>query len=123
MIIELEVFSGQPNPKWEADDETATLIRDRLARVTVPVVAEQRDTLGYRGFQVVDEGFKWHVGFGLVMSSKGRFVDNVGIEDGLIEGIPDELSALREVIREARGCHRGHDDSSGSRFDTVPLDD
>lgn len=56
MYVELDIFSGRPNPRWEtaaADDARIITSISRLSRI-----AEERarvDRLGYRGFVVTDE--------------------------------------------------------------------
>jgi len=49
--VELDVFSGRPNPRWTLDDEHAKTVLAALKAenpTTVPATAPAR--LGYRGF-------------------------------------------------------------------------
>ena len=51
MEIELDAFSGRPNPVWTLTDEEARELQALLAAATEPVAAPS-EALGYRGFVV-----------------------------------------------------------------------
>ena len=75
MQIELDVFSGRPNPTWSLNDEQA---RKYLARFKALKISESKrvpyDGLGYRGFKVT--GFQEYdevtIGDEIVEASYGR---------------------------------------------------
>jgi hypothetical protein len=56
MLVELDIFSGKANPRWQLDQRTVKalvgLLR-RLKRSSVPSV--EPPGLGYRGFSWADE--------------------------------------------------------------------
>ncbi|MBB5159108.1 hypothetical protein [Saccharopolyspora phatthalungensis] len=55
MRVELDIFSGRPNPAWEATPEEEAAIRAQVALLTDRSGTELSDRLGYRGFVVTDE--------------------------------------------------------------------
>ena len=86
--VELDVFSGRPNPSWVLDTaDAADLIAkvERLTRVeadAAPGAAPR--TLGYRGFTVFRDDAPWlHVGSGIVRrldATSPALRDDAGIE-------------------------------------------
>lgn len=48
--VEVDLFSGQPNPKWEMSQEQADHFYQMLQQRSTIVQAELFDGLGYRGF-------------------------------------------------------------------------
>ncbi len=57
MRVELDVYSGRPNPRWELTDQQAAELLKRLeAAQPVPGDSTSFDGLGYRGFVVKAEG-------------------------------------------------------------------
>jgi hypothetical protein len=54
--VELDIFSGRPNPAWELSQEQARELRERIAKL--PRVADGTfpDPLGYRGITAVLPG-------------------------------------------------------------------
>lgn len=99
MVVELDVFSGRPNPRWELDDRASQelrLLQGRLtrARETPP----EPPGLGYRGFRYGD-GDRVHAYRGYVRSASGDLADpTFSIERFLLDRLPKEDSALRQRI-------------------------
>ena len=50
MRVELNIFSGRPNPFWELSEEEASELAKRLARLTPTNHPSRLGRLGYRGF-------------------------------------------------------------------------
>lgn len=50
--IELDIFSGNPNPTWILSEAEATLFRQQLATLSEASPRELSGNLGYRGFIV-----------------------------------------------------------------------
>ncbi len=50
--IEIDLFSGRPNPGWTLTDAEATELRDLLARASVTSFTPMQEGLGYRGFLI-----------------------------------------------------------------------
>jgi hypothetical protein len=88
--VELDVFSGRPNPTWLLSTHQERELRRRLGRLA-PGGAPAPITLGYRGF-LVYAGYGWgrpwlRIGFGLVVvlggPGRGFYRDTEGIESWL----------------------------------------
>ncbi len=57
MRVELDVFSGVPNPSWTLEPDAAAALRDALARMVAKASdAQAPEALGYRGFVVDPQG-------------------------------------------------------------------
>ena len=95
MIVELDIFSGRPNPTWDLSKDQADEFASRLTDLPpcdrVPTVGG----LGYRGFEVRNPGERadlparirvLHGFIYLVEDARTRcFVDEKGIEPWLME--------------------------------------
>src|SRR5262249_34146868 len=90
--IELDVFSGRPNPSWLLDDPDSQAILDRLRLDRT--CASGWNGLGYRGFLVWRTDIPgamapWlRVGHGIIIPSGGgavAYLDDHHVEDLLIE--------------------------------------
>ncbi len=56
MQVELDIFSGRPNPRWELSSETAQELRNKLADLSEGAPLRPQTTgLGYRGLIVRSE--------------------------------------------------------------------
>jgi hypothetical protein len=69
--VELDIFSGEPNPAWQATPEETREIQRSLVSL-VPLVADPpQPRLGYRGFIVTlggtDGRHRYEVGSGLIV--------------------------------------------------------
>ena len=104
--IELDVFSGRPNPAWALEKEEAKHLNDLLQNLPVEQSPVPADGLGYRGFIVtIDDGStiqKAHVCAGKVwadIDSSKVFTDKNGVEQLLMQmankrGYGDILKSL-----------------------------
>lgn len=54
--IELDIFSGRPNPTWELSREQTRELREKLARLPKAQAGAMPDHLGYRGVIVTWPG-------------------------------------------------------------------
>ena len=70
MEIELDAFSGRPNPRWTLPPEEAGSIVDALSALPEVVVAEAPANLGYRGFVLRHPAFEARVYDGHVFLTK-----------------------------------------------------
>jgi hypothetical protein len=52
VAVELDVFSGMPNPSWTLSDEAAAELSQRVAALPAGAPAALSSALGYRGFIV-----------------------------------------------------------------------
>ena len=100
MIVELDVFSGRPNPRWELDEPHS----QRLLQIQNQLQASDRvpmepPALGYRGFWYSDENGRVHAYHGYVRSAQAVFADpSFSIERYLLDQVPMEFAALRTRI-------------------------
>jgi hypothetical protein len=53
--VELDVFSGRPNPRWQLTAEQINQLEDRLTGLREITPVEIPNQLGYRGFRIQDE--------------------------------------------------------------------
>ena len=83
--VELDVYSGLPNPRWQLTTEESAQLEDRLSdleRSSDPLPALG---LGYRGFYVRDADVNIQITRGLVIVREGEthtvYRDSRGAED------------------------------------------
>ncbi len=104
MIVELDIFSGRPNPRLELDDDDAGKLR-RLQSSLRPSVtaAPQPPPLGYRGF-TYDSGGSTRVYKGYVQTPEGVLADSLcSIEQFLLGRLPGEFRTLGiRILSELR---------------------
>jgi hypothetical protein len=100
VVVELDVFSGRPNPRWELRDPDAEQLRGRIGRLKGVVDgAAQPPGLGYRGFRCADAVVSYIVYGGYVrvgnsvLADPGRLV-----ERWLLDRMPPEFDSLRPVV-------------------------
>lgn len=80
--VELDIFSGRPNPRWTLSDAAAREFTDRLAALPAAAPETLAGNLGYRGFvvDVVD----------------GTTTGRVQVQGGGVHvGLPDSPPAFR----------------------------
>jgi hypothetical protein len=100
MLIELHVFSGQPNPRWELDAPQvlalAALQRDLKPSKHAPPIPP---ALGYSGFSYVDNG-RPVVAYNGFLRLPGDVLDDPAftVERFLLDHLPDEYQLLRDRI-------------------------
>lgn len=58
MRVQLDIFSGRPNPEWELGADEIERIEAMLADLPelVPISRPADEPLGYRGFRILDPG-------------------------------------------------------------------
>ena len=67
MLVELDIFSGRPNPRWELDEHAAETLRRLVSRLSVTSASPpEAPGLGYRGFVVTDDGERFRAFRGYV---------------------------------------------------------
>ena len=100
MLVELDVFSGRPNPRWELDERHSRALWQLQSRLTMSSQAQAEPPgLGYRGFRYSDAAGRAHAYHGLVVTTRGALADpDFTIEQYLLEQLPAEFAALRQRI-------------------------
>lgn len=100
MLVELDIFSGRPNPRWELNatqHRRLRTIHERLPQIHD--APPEPPGLGYRGFCYTLDGASCRVFNGAVTGpgSALRDVDRE-LEHLLLATIPDEYAALRQRV-------------------------
>lgn len=89
MEIELDVFSGRPNPTWVASPERAASISRGLSSLSDAPAQPEPGHLGYRGFVIRQGALRARVYDGHVfVTTNGTtrtFTDSIGLEAQLID--------------------------------------
>jgi hypothetical protein len=94
VTIELDIYSGRPNPSWEMDAKQTDDLLKKLAKLSILPKGglDMQDGLGYRGFniKIVDENAKNEapiivkVFHGIIRIDDNVFEDTVLIEKNLL---------------------------------------
>lgn len=73
MTVELDVFSGRPNPQWTLTEQEAGRVEEMLRDLppAEPGRAAMEPGLGYRGFLVRSGARRIHAGSGVVHFDEG----------------------------------------------------
>jgi hypothetical protein len=61
--VELDIYSGRPNPAWDTSPAQTAAIKAALMRLPATTVAVQEPAvgLGYRGFRLTDPDRDWRL--------------------------------------------------------------
>lgn len=100
MLVELDIFSGRPNPRWQLDEQGAEALRELLSRLaTTTDSPPEPPGLGYRGFLLTDETGKFRAYGGYVTGPDGAYADPTSsVERFLRDRIPTEFHELRQRV-------------------------
>ena len=98
MLVELDIFSGRPTPRWRLSDAEAALVRelmDALAPAQASPLPEPPG-LGYRGFRI-DNAVTAYRG---VVRAGGRLLSDPQrrIERFLLDSLPPEHESVRPAV-------------------------
>jgi hypothetical protein len=100
MLVELDVFSGRPNPRWELDEQRSRelrLLEKRLTPAHEP--APEPPGLGYRGFLYSGDSGQVRAYRGFVKTRRTVLVDpSFSVETYLRDQLPAEYGELRNWI-------------------------
>lgn len=103
MLVELDSFSGRPNPRWELDAQTIRHLRAihaQLAALSGPL--PEPPGLGYRGFRYTLDDVAWRAWAGTISSSREVLEDPERlVEHLLLATLPAELDPLRARLAQA----------------------
>lgn len=98
--MELDVFSGRPNPTWQLDETQARDLTSRhrgLAETTDR--PPEPPGLGYRGFLYSLDGNAWRAWKGFVSTQDRALADPArSVERTLLAGLPTEYADLGQRI-------------------------
>ncbi|MEU1377569.1 hypothetical protein ABZ442_28510 [Streptomyces triculaminicus] len=104
MLVELDLFSGRPAPRWRLDPGAAEEFRTLTAALPPAGTAPQPRTpgLGYRGFIVTDGEKVTRVFAGHVTEGTTSRVDrDRSLEHWLLSRLPSPLHHLRPMVAAA----------------------
>jgi hypothetical protein len=103
--VELDVFSGRPNPKWTLSGQRVRDLEERLEGLE-PVQADEPHGLGYRGFVIRSTSGVQVRAFNSILiltdaRGKSSFRDQARLEQRLLEqadehGFADLIARFRE---------------------------
>jgi hypothetical protein len=100
MRVELDIFSGQPNPVWELDALGSTALVTRLASLSEHASrAVKLPDLGYRGFVFHSETHTGRAYRGFI-DTNGRDLYDPGfeVERLLASHLPDAWRGVRTIV-------------------------
>jgi hypothetical protein len=105
MLVELDVFSGRPNPRWQLDEHSTRELRRLQSRLTVSTLAPPEPPgLGYRGFSYTDAMGSCRAYKGYVRTSRATLADpSFSIEGFLLDRLPVEFAPLRRRVASKLG--------------------
>jgi hypothetical protein len=102
MEIEIDAFSGRPNPKWIESPERAAAVARALSSLVEAPARPEPDHLGYRGFIIRQRGLHARVYGGYVtVTTNGvtrTLFDAAGLELELIDDASER--GFGEVVRK-----------------------
>ncbi|HXQ17278.1 MAG TPA: hypothetical protein VN814_21890 [Caulobacteraceae bacterium] len=99
MRVELDLFSGRPNPSWELDEAGVREFERLMTRLKPGFATPEPPALGYRGFllQAVSGVSRAYRGF--VFMPQGVLDDpSCSIEWFLLDGLPAAFASLRRRV-------------------------
>lgn len=87
MNVELDAFSGRPNPQWTLPFEDAKVIRAKIASLPKTEDRPNIPDLGFRGFILTSGDFSCRVHQGIILIRNGgtisSYSDTAGIQEEL----------------------------------------
>lgn len=100
MLVELDVFSGRPNPRWELDEPRSAQLRQLQSNLTSTSVAPpEAPGLGYRGFLYSDPHGPVRAYRGFVRTAREVLADpTYSVERFLLDHLPPEYAEFKASI-------------------------
>lgn len=100
MLVELDAFSGRPNPRWELDEQGSRelrLLEKRLTPVDGP--APEPPGLGYRGYVYSNDSGQVRAYRGFVTTCRAVLADpSRTVERYLTGQLPADHGEIRDWI-------------------------
>jgi hypothetical protein len=103
MLVELDAFSGRPNPRWQLDErDRQELLRLQGQLTETSGVPPAPPALGYRGFRYADRSGVYRAYQGYVLTPLALLADpSLSVERFLIDRLPPEFAPVRMMIAAA----------------------
>ena len=107
MVVELDIFSGRPNPRWHLTEDEAAQVASLIESLELAEgdPSPNPPGLGYRGFRLSDSAGPpyWAYG-GFVLSSEALLADpSRRVEHFLLDHLPAEFNELRQSLEVELG--------------------
>lgn len=107
MLVELDVFSGRPNPRWRLDERNHREFLKLQGRLSPASAALDPPALGYRGFVCTDRSGTRRIYKGYVRAPRGMLDDpSFSLERFLLDRLPPDFASLRSRIAAQLGPSR-----------------
>lgn len=104
MQIELDIFSGRPNPKWTCDEAQALRLGELLTglpEVSAAEASPEPPGLGYRGFYLVQDSTTGHAIRTTIYAGSVQ----VSTRDGKVRRFLDADRAVERFLAEEIHSH------------------
>lgn len=100
MLIELDIFSGRPNPRWRLNELAEGTLRQLHQHLwLIHSHPPEPPGLGYRGFSYTLDGTTWRAYKGWAVSSSATLIDRGHtVERLLLEQLPADYAELRPRV-------------------------
>jgi hypothetical protein len=100
MLVELDIFSGRPNPRWQLEEPAVRRLCELHGRLDPATDSPAEPPgLGYRGFVYTIDESAWRALKGFVVGPDRALADpDRDIERLLAEHLPAEYRELRARI-------------------------
>jgi hypothetical protein len=100
VLIELDIFSGRPNPRWQLDGRAEQTLRQLHQHLwQIRSHPPEPPGLGYRGFTYTLDGTTWRAYKGWVVSPDQAMMDRGHtVERLLLEQLPAEYTEIRPRV-------------------------
>ena len=99
MRVELDLFSGRPNPSWELDEAGVRELERLCLRLSPGGALPEPPALGYRGFFWRGAGGAHRAYRGLIVTPPTALVDpTCSVERFLLSQLPKPFSPLRQRV-------------------------
>lgn len=100
MLVELDAFSGRPNPRWELDERSSQQLQRLQSRLTGTSAAPpEAPGLGYRGFLYSAAGGQVRAYRGFVRTPREVLADpTFSIEKFLLDHLPPDYADFKPSI-------------------------
>lgn len=101
MRVELDVFSGRPNPVWQLDARAAVALTALHGALAAGAHGRAPPDLGYRGFAYAVRGVPCRAYGGVVQTPSSVLADSgMTIERFLLAQLPENWSGLAAIVAE-----------------------
>jgi hypothetical protein len=100
IVVELDIFSGRPNPEWRLAPAAGTRLLDLLRAANTTTTPAAAPGLGYRGLTLrIGRNDTIRVGHGIIEAGGVSYRDDGrAVEAFLLQSMPDDLKAQFDSV-------------------------